>query len=328
MKNALELERVSRRRVLQAGAGVGIGLAMPGLTSVAAADLSCNDLICRRIPSTGETLPVMGVGTNRFGTAGVETVKGVLTTMHEMGGRVIDTAAIYGDSEAVIGQALRELGLQDEMFVATKFNAAGAQFDGPLGTPGREEPNAAGSFERSLDRLKMNRVDVLFAHFVSSVEPTMPLMLDLKEKGLARYIGITSVQRSQHPQVMRYMREYPIDFLQIDYSLGNRDAAKDVLPLAAEREIAVMVAVPFGGRRGSLFSEARGNSVPAWAAEFGATTWAQFFLKYIASHPAVTCVIPGTTDVEHMQDNQVAGRGELPDDATLRRMEQFWDGLA
>lgn len=322
-----EFENISRRQVLQAGAAAGLSLALPGLEGVAAAEFSCGEVICRPIPKTGEALPVMGVGTNRFGQAGVATVKEVLSEMHSMGGAVIDTAAVYGDSEAVIGQALAELGLRDEMFVATKFNAAGASFGGPRRAAGNEI-SAIESFERSLDRLQMEQVDLLFAHFVGSVEPLMPLMLQLKEQGRARYIGITSVQRAQHPQIMQYMREYPIDFLQIDYSLGNRDTATDVLPLAIEREIAVMVAVPFGGGRNSLFAEIGDHSVPDWAAEFGATSWAQFFLKYIVSHPAITCVIPGTTDVEHMQDNSAAGRGDLPDEAMRRRMETFWDSIS
>lgn len=322
-----EATKVSRRSVLKAGAA-GAGLAIPGIGNLLAADLSCGDVLCRPIPSTGETLPVIGVGTNRFGQAGVSAVKDVLTTMYEAGGRVIDTAAQYGDSEAVIGQALSELGLQDEMFVATKFNIAGASFRGPAREPRPGEITAAESFERSLDRLQMDSVDVLFAHFPVSVEPTMPMMLELKEQGRAKYIGITSVQRSQYPQIMEYMREYPIDFLQIDYSIGNRDAATDVLPLAQERDIAVMAAVPFGGRRSSLFSEIGNNSVPGWAADFGATSWGQFFLKYVVSHPAMTCVIPGTTDVKHMKDNQAAGQGSLPDDAARLRMEQFWDSIA
>lgn len=318
---------VSRRQVLQAAGAVGLGAVISVPATSIAAELSCGEMICRQIPGADEALPVIGVGTNRFGQAGVATVKEVLTAMHEAGGRVIDTAAMYGDSEAVIGQALSELGLHDEMFVATKFNAAGAQFSGPARAAAAGEITAAASFERSLDRLQTDSVDLIFAHFVSSVEPLMPLMLDLKEQGRARYIGITSVQRAQHPQVMDYMREYPIDFLQIDYSLGNRDTAIDVLPLAAERDIAVMVAVPFGGRRNSLFSDIRGRDVPDWAAEFGATSWGQFFLKYVVSHPAVTCVIPGTTDVEHMHDNQGAGLGTLPDAAQRARMEQFWDEL-
>lgn len=320
--------KLSRRQLLQMGAVSGVGMTLPGMIGAVAAALSCDDVVCRQIPSTGETLPVIGVGTNRFGPAGVSTVKDVISKMYEMGGRVIDTAALYRDSEAVIGQALGELGLKDKMFLATKFNAAGAQFSGPRGAPQPDEVSAADSFERSLDRLQMERVDLLFAHFVGSVEPLMPMMIDLKARGRARYIGITSVQREQHPQIMEYMRNYPIDFLQIDYSLGNRETATDVLPLALERDIAVMVAVPFGGRRDSLFAEIGDNRVPEWAATFGATTWGQFFLKYVISHPAVTCVIPGTTKVEHMQQNQAAGQGNLPDGATRRRMEDFWDSIA
>lgn len=319
---------ISRRQLLQAGAAAGIGLTFSRLAGAATAKLSCDDMICRQIPSTGETLPVIGVGTNRFGRASVARVKEVLARMHEIGGRVIDTAAVYGDSEAVIGQALGELGLRDEMFVATKFNAAGASFNGRRNAPRSNEISAAESFERSLDRLQMERVDLLFAHFIGSVEPLMPLMLELKEQGRARHIGITSVQRAQHPQIMKYMRDYPIDFLQIDYSLGNRATATDVLPLAMERKIAVMVAVPFGGGRNSLFAHTGEHSIPDWAAEFGAKSWGQFFLKYVVSHPAVTCVIPGTTDVKHMEDNQAAGLGNLPDAAIRHRMEQFWDGLA
>ncbi len=321
------LDTLSRRSVLQVIGAAGLGAVLPVPSGAVAAGLSCDEIVCRQIPSTGETMPVVGVGTNRFGTAGVDVAKDVLQTMYDMGGRVIDTAAMYGDSEAVIGEALSQLSFGDDMFIATKFNAAGAQFSGPLSSPKPGEISATDSFERSLDRLQMDRVDLLFAHFVSSVEPLMPQMIDLKEKGRTRYIGITSVQRSQHPQVMEYMREYPIDFLQIDYSLGNRDTAIDVLPLAAERNIAVMVAVPFGGRRNSLFADIGDNQVPEWAADFGAETWGQFFLKYVISHPAVTCVIPGTTDIEHMHDNQSAGLNNLPDEPTRRRMEEFWDGL-
>jgi aryl-alcohol dehydrogenase-like predicted oxidoreductase len=319
--------KLSRRQVLRAGAMAGVGLSLPGITGAAVADAPCGEVICRPIPGAGEALPVIGVGTNRFGQPGLETIKKLLMKMHELGGRVIDTAAMYTGSEEVIGKALEDLGLQDEMFVATKFNVAGARFSGPAATPGPDEISAAESFERSLDWLRMDSVDLLFAHFVSSVEPTMPQMLELKEQGRARYIGITSVQRSQHPQVMAYMREYPIDFLQIDYSIENRETAEDVLPLAAELGIAVMVAVPFGGRRSSLFASIGDRRVPDWAEEFGATTWAQFFLKYVVSHPAVTCVIPGTTDVGHLEDNLHAGTGGLPDESMRRRMEDYWDSV-
>lgn len=317
--------KLSRRLVLQAGAAAGASMVLPDLAAAGAYDDACSEVLCREIPASGESIPVIGVGTNRFGPAGLDAVREVLAGMHDLGGRVIDTAAMYGGSEEVIGRALKDLGLRKNMFVATKFNVAGARFSGPAVEPGPGEVSAADSFKRSLDWLQMDNVDLLFAHFVSSVEPLMPQMIELKKQGKARYIGITSVQRSQHSQIMEYMRKYPIDFLQVDYSIENRDAAKDVLPLAAELGIATMIAVPFGGRRSSLFSSIGDYEVPAWAADFGATTWGQFFLKYVASHPAVTCVIPGTTDVEHMEDNQGAGMGDMPDEATRKRMEAFWD---
>lgn len=319
---------ISRRQAIKAGVAAGLGMAVPGLVGAASGESACGEVICRNIPKTGEKLPVIGVGTNRFGSAGVDAVKEVLASMHESGGQVIDTAALYRGSEEVIGQALDELGLQEDFFVATKFNAAGAQFNGPMGKPGADEITAAASFERSLNWLRSDSVDLLFTHFVSSVDAAMPLMLELKEEGRARYIGMTSVQSNQYPDVIALMKKYPMDFLQIDYSLGNRDAADEVLPLAAELGIAVMVAVPFGGGRNSLFSDIRGKAVPEWAAEFGATSWGQLFLKYVIANEAVTCVIPGTTDVAHMADNQAAGRGAVPDEAQLRRLESYWDGIA
>jgi aryl-alcohol dehydrogenase-like predicted oxidoreductase len=244
-------------------------------------------------------------------------VKAVLERMHALGGRVIDTAAGYGGSEAAIGRALGELNLRDEMFVATKFNAEGGRGIG--GLP---------SFEQSLERLQMDSVDLMFIHNINSVEPLMSTLIDLKASGRARYIGITTVSRQQHPQVMQYMREYPIDWIQIDYSLGNRAAATDVFPLAIEREIAVMLAVPFRGQGGSMFGAVANRELPEWAADLGASTWAQVFLKYAVSHPAVTCAIPGTDDVAHAEENTRAGHGRLPDEAMRTEIERFWDQLA
>lgn len=311
----------SRRDIVQAGVQVGalagLGAALPALNAVAAQP---GAIITRPIPSTGERIPVMGVGANRFGTAEYDDVKAVLKRMHEIGGRVIDTAAVYGRSEEVIGRILSELNLSDKMFVATKFNAPG----GSAGRPG-DAVGGVESFERSLERLRMQRVDLLFTHFIGSVESMMPVMLDLKKAGRVRYVGFTSVQRAQYPQVIEYMRKHPIDFLQINYSLGDRHAAEQVLPLAIERKIAVMLAVPFGGNRNSLFNAVGNREVPKWAEEFGATTWGEFFLKYAISHPAVTCAIPGSTRLQHIEENQRAGHGALPDAAMRKRMEAFWD---
>ena len=302
----------SRRDVLKAGVAAGMLASLPATVSG-----QSGNVITKAIPSTGERIPVSGLGTNQFGRTEYENVRDVIARMHEMGGTVIDTAAGYGDSEAAIGQALAELGLADEMFIATKFNA-----------PGGRGPGGMESIERSFERLRMDRVDLMFIHSINSVEPMMAELISLKESGRARYIGITTVSRQAHPQMMQYMRDYPIDFIQIDYSLGNRAAATDVFPLAIEREIAVMPAVPFRVGRNSLFSMVGGRELPDWAAEIGAASWAQVFLKYCVSHPAVTVAIPGTDDVEHLEDNQSAGLGTLPDAAMRERIENYWDQIA
>jgi len=304
----------SRREIMQAGLATTLAASLPATALGQAADR----VITRPIPSSGEQVPVVGVGTNQFGRTEYTAVKAVLERMHALGGRVIDTAAGYGGSEAAIGQALAELNLQDEMYIATKFNAEGGRGIG--GMP---------SFEQSLQRLQVDSVDLMFIHNINSVEPLMSTLIGLKESGRARTIGITTVSRQQHAQVMQYMREYPIDWIQIDYSLGNRAAATDVFPLAIERGIAVMVAVPFGGGFGAnLFGAVADRSLPDWADDIGATSWAQVFLKYAVSHPAVTCAIPGTDDVEHAEDNTRAGLGSLPDEAMRAEIERFWDQLA
>lgn len=309
-----ELSLTSRRELIQAGLATSMIASLPATVRGQATD----NVITRPIPSSGEQVPVIGIGTNQFGRTDYNAVKAVLERMHALGGRVIDTAAGYGGSEAAIGQALTELNLRDEMFIATKFNAAGGRGIG--GLP---------SFEQSLERLQVDSVDLMFIHNINSVEPLMSTLTDLKETGRARYIGITTVSRQQHPQMMQYMREYPLDWIQIDYSLGNRAAATDVFPLAIERGIAVMLAVPFGsGARGTMFGAVAGRDLPEWAGEFGARSWAEVFLKYAVSHPAVTCAIPGTDDVGHAEQNTRAGLGTLPDESMREEIERFWDQLA
>ncbi|MGW8369374.1 MAG: aldo/keto reductase [Gammaproteobacteria bacterium] len=304
----------SRRELIQAGLATGVIASLPATGRSQAAD----NVITRPIPSSGEQVPVIGIGTNQFGRTDYTNVKAALERMHAMGGTVIDTAAGYGGSEAAIGQALSELNLRDEMFIATKFNAEGGRGIGGMS-----------SFERSLDRLQVESVDLMFIHSINSVEPLMSTLVDLKETGRARYIGITTVSRQQHPQVMQYMREYPIDWIQIDYSLANRAAETDVFPLAIERQVAVMLAVPFrGSGRGTMFGSVAGRELPDWAGEMGADSWAQVFLKYAVSHPAVTCAIPGTDDAEHAEDNTRAGLGSLPDAAMRAEIERFWEQIA
>jgi aryl-alcohol dehydrogenase-like predicted oxidoreductase len=315
---------ISRRTMIETGLLVGAGAALAPWAM--AAEQSNLPVIKRTIPSTGEEISVMGIGTNAFRSANYAQLRDVLKRMQEMNGSVIDTAAMYGDSEAVIGNALTELGIRKQMFIATKFNAENATRSGP--PPPMENVYGQASFERSLQRLKTDRIDLMQAHFLSSVEPLMPLLQKLKKDGKIRYIGITTVSVQEHPQLIEYMRKYPIDFIQIDYSLENREAAETVFPVARERKIAVMVAVPLGGRRGSLLSQTAGRQLPSWAADIDVTSWSQFLLKYVISHPTVTCAIPGSSQLEHLEENQMAGRGRIADTTMLKRMEAFWDNKA
>ncbi|MFZ1904222.1 MAG: aldo/keto reductase [Steroidobacteraceae bacterium] len=317
----------SRRAVLEGGLLAGLGTLLPRGSGAADANADAAaqarlPVITRAIPSTGERIPVMGIGTNQFREDSYAELRAVLQRMHELGGTLIDTAAGYGESETVIGHVLADLGIRKQMFIATKFNAEGAQ--GHQGPP-RDNLYGQASFDRSLQRLQTDRVDVMFAHHLPSVDPLMPLLQELKKAGKARYVGITTADVREHPELVDKMRQYPVDFVQVDYSLGNRDAAATVFPLALERKIAIMVDVPLGGRRRSLLQDVGDRALPPWAAAIDVVSWGQFFLKYVISHPAVTCAIPGTTKLEHLVDNQLAGHGRLPDAAMRKKMEEYWD---
>jgi aryl-alcohol dehydrogenase-like predicted oxidoreductase len=299
----------SRRDVLRSGLGVAAALALP--RSRAANELP---LITRAIPSTGEKLPVVGLGTDQFRVGESPAIQAEIQRMLELGGTVIDTAAAYGDSEEIIGAALAALGSRDKVFVATKLT---------VNEGGTDTRSGEDSLQRSLARLRTQRVDLLQVHNLEGVEALMPVMQKWKKEGRIRYIGITTSRVGQHSHMVQFMREYPLDFVQVDYSLANRDAAANVLPLAQERHIAVLANIPFGF--GSVLRQAQLRRLPDWAADLDVTSWSQFLLKYVISHPAVTCVIPGSTKVAHLEENQRAGRGRLPDAAMRRRMEEVWD---
>ena len=271
-------------------------------------------LITKPVPASGERLPAVGLGTDQFRSSEHDAIQAEIQRMQQMGGTVIDTAAAYGDSESLIGDALAALGIRDRMFLATKLS---------VNEPGTATRAGQESFERSLARLKTRRIDLLQVHNLQGVEALLPLMQQWKGEGRIRYIGITTSRVGQHSQMVEYMRKYPLDFVQVDYSIVDRDAATNVLPLATERRIAVLGNVPFGF--GSVLRQAQMRKLPDWAAEIDVTSWSQFLLKYVISHPAVTCVIPGSTKLQHLEENQRAGRGRLPDEAMRRRMEQVWD---
>lgn len=322
---------LSRRQLVQAGVLAGITATLPGCaaTGIAAGSGSLQ-LITKAIPSTGEKLPVIGIGANQFGEGDPKVERDVLKRMYELGGTVIDTAGRYTGSEGSIGNALQELNLRARMFISTKFNAEGV-LDQGVPTSGelrRDDKNGMDSFERSLQRLHTDKIDLLMSHWIGSVEPLMPLMLDLKKTGRVRYIGISNFLPELQPRVAEYMRRYPLDFVQVQYRLNDRSAEQEIFPLALERKVAVMVAAPFGGARDLLFRQIGNRQLPQWTEEIGVKTWGQFFLKYVVSHPAVTCAIPGTNDIAHLEDNQAAGFGRLPDATLRKRMEEFWNGRA
>jgi aryl-alcohol dehydrogenase-like predicted oxidoreductase len=301
---------ISRRAFVGGGVAAGAGaLLARRITGAEAAPPAAAvlPLITKPIPGSGERLPAIGLGSDSFRNSARDEIRAELARLRELGGKVIDTSDDYGDSEAIIGEALARLATRDQMFLATKLSGgAGADI-----------------FQRSLERLKTRRVELLQVHNLNGTAQLLPQMQEWKKAGKIRYLGVTTSRVSQHAELLETMRRYPLDFIQVDYSIANRDADEAILPLAIERKVAVLINLPFG--RSSLFREAAGRPLPPWAADIDVTSWAQYFLKYVISHPAVTCAIPGSTQVKHLEDNQVAGRGRLPDEAMRRRMEQYWE---
>jgi aryl-alcohol dehydrogenase-like predicted oxidoreductase len=309
----------SRREVIGAGVAASAAWAALGPPAMAAGQPTL-PMIRKAIPSTQERLPAVGVGTNNFTAASPEELasrRAVLERLPQLGGSIVDTAAIYGQSEEVIGRDVAELHLRERLFLSTKVMAQG----------GNVEQGKA-QIEASFRKLQTSKIDLLHVHNLASTDAMIPVLQQLKHDGRIRYIGMTTSFTGQHAEMLAAMKAHPVDFIQIDYSIGNRVAADDILPLALDKGIAVMLNVPFGGRRGAnLLAKASTHPLPDWASEIDATSWAQVMLKYALSHPAVTCAIPGTTKVDHLEDNLGGARGRLPDAALRRRMEQAWDAL-
>jgi diketogulonate reductase-like aldo/keto reductase len=267
-------------------------------------------LLARPIPSRGETLPAVGLGTWRTfdvggGAAARDPLLEVLRRFVALGGRVIDSSPMYGAAEEVVGDLGAALGILDALFLATK-----------VWTSGR----AAGvaQMERSLRRLRTRRLDLLQVHNLVDWRTHLRTLREWREAGRVRYVGVTHYTASGYDELERVLRSEPLDFVQVNYSLGEREAERRILPLARDRGVAVLVNRPFS--EGGLFGRVRGEALPAWAAAFDCTSWAQFFLKWILAHPAVTCVIPATSRPEHLVDNMKAGLGALPDAAARARM--------
>jgi aryl-alcohol dehydrogenase-like predicted oxidoreductase len=304
----------SRRAVVKGGMAAGVGLAFAAPLALAAGNASTLPLITKSVPSSGEKLPVVGIGTNQFSVtepAELAARREVLQNLPQLGGKVVDTAAAYGDSELVIGKLVKELGNRDKLFIATKTPMKG---DIPAGTA---------VWEQALARLQTSQIDLLQVHNFYAIETLLPVLAEAKQAKKIRYIGITTSTSDQHPQVLEALQKHKLDFIQVDYSIEDQDAEK-VLQVAHEKGVAALINVPLGGRRGNLLTKVKDKPLPDWAAEIDATSWAQLLLKYTIAHPAVTAVIPGTTRLVHLEDNQLAGRGRLPDAAFRKKIEAYW----
>ena len=305
---------LSRRALLAAGALAPLGntLASPGRARAAE-----DGLIRRPIPKSGEMLPAMGIGTSR--RYEVEPAPDKIAPLDEavrrfiaLGGSVIDTAPSYGTAEDVLGKIFSKGDLRAKVFLASKVSASGAE-------GGRAE------IERSFARMGVDVIDLIAVHNLIDTKTNLATLRDLKERRKIRYVGVTVWRDGQFDDLEPVLKAEPLDFVQVNYAVDNRAAAERVLPLAADKGVAVMVNVPFG--RDRLFKAVQGKPVPDFARSFGCETWPQFFLKYVLGHPAVTCPIPGMAKASYVEDNLGAARGRLPDAAERKQMESFIDAL-
>lgn len=306
---------LSRRSLIKAGLGIGASL----LLRPEYLRAQSQPLITKKIPSSGEAIPIIGIGTARR----YEEIKNdgekvplreTIRQFQALGGKVIDSSPSYGTAEAVVGELVEGLKVRDSLFLATKVS---------LRRGGREE--GVKQIEESFKKLRTNRIDLLAVHNLLDTDTQLKTIRDLKAAGRVRYVGITTSFDNQYAAFEQVMKKETLDFIQVDYALDNRDAGERIIPLAPDRGMGVMINLPFG--RGRLFNAVQGKKLPEWASEFDCATWAQFFLKYIVSHPAITCAVPGMARAEYVVDNLGAARGRLPDAAMRRRMEQFIDNV-
>ena len=287
-------------------------LAFLALAPAVRPSLAQDRIMTKQIPSTREPLPVIGVGTWQTFDVGADNAAraGLRDVLKLLKGNVVDSSPMYGSSESVAGDLIAELGTRDQLFMATK-----------VWTSGRAEGIA--QMETSFKRLRVERMDLMQIHNLVDVETHTRTLLEMKSRNTIRYLGITHYTSSAYAEVERWLKTRQYDFLQINYSLGEREAENRLLPLAKDLNVAVIANRPFA--EGSLFRTTKNKSLPPWAAELGIASWAQYFLKWIVSHPAVTCAIPGTGNPKHMQDNLRAGVGKLPNAEQRRKMAEYFD---
>jgi diketogulonate reductase-like aldo/keto reductase len=299
------LTRRAVLRLMAVAAGAG-----SGRTEAAAT------ILARPIPSSGETVPAVGLGSWRTFDVGAAAaarapLREVLQRFVDLGGRLVDSSPMYGAAESVIGDLAAELGVGDRLFLATKVWTSGRQA-------------GVAQMEQSIRRLRARRLDLMQIHNLLDWRTHLRTLRDDQQAGRLRYVGVTHYTERAYDELEGVLRSEPLDFVQVNYSLGEREAERRILPLARDRGIAVLVNRPFSA--GDLFQRVRGQALPPWAADVGCESWAQVFLKWILADPAVTCVIPATSRVQHLVDNMRAGLGSLPDESARTRMAALVGG--
>lgn len=302
---------MDRREALRRCAGIGAALVFgprPAWGHEGARASQATSLVTRPIPSSGERLPVIGVGTaRRYEAVATEAerapLREVIRRLPELGGRLIDTAPSYGQAESIVGELVAQVGNRDRLFIATKVGR---------GRQGREAGIA--EMEESFRKLRVDRIDLMQIHNMGGVPEILPVLRDWKAAGRIRYYGISTSFDRQYPELEAVLKREPLDFVQVDYAIDNRAVEERILPLAADRGVAVLTNLPFG--RGRVFEKLGKQPLPEWATALGIATWAQFALKYVVSHPAVTAAIPGTARPQYLEDNLGAARPPMPDGVT------------
>lgn len=314
---------ITRREYLKLTMALGATAALPKSLLWAGSGDEELELITRTVPSSGEDLPVIGLGSSatfsrEAGSDDVDDLRNVLRELVEHKGRVFDTAPAYGAAEEVAGRLAGELGIADKLFWATKLNVAGRGDEAD-----REEARA--QVETSFERVGKDPIDLIQVHNVAAVDTQLDVLKAYREEERVRHIGVTNTFSGRYDDLERVMRNEPIDFIGIDYAIDNREMEERILPLAEDRGIGVLVYAPFGRTR--LWERVEGKRVPSWAAEFDAHSWAQFFLKFVVANPIVTAATPATSNPRHMVDNMGAAMGRLPDAEMRERMVRHIESL-
>lgn len=317
--NDLSSSHLSRRRLCQLGLGFGAGQLLAPLALRAEA-APAGELITKAIPSSGKKIPVVGLGTNAYGVddpAEQAARREVLQRLPEVGLTVVDTAPGYKTSEIVLGSLIADIGNRDKLFLATKVTVD----DGDV-------KKGLAMLEESFKRLKTDHVELMQVHSLRGTALLLPVLREWKQAGRIGHFGVTTSDDKQYDDLAKVIETEKLDFVQVDYSIANRNAEERILPLALDKGAAVLINFPFGGRRGdNLIAKTLGKPLPGFAADIQATSWAQILLKYIVSHPAITCAIPGTVKVKHLNDNAAAARGTLPDAALRKKIEEAFAAL-